>query len=143
MMTHGISICRREIIADMAAKRPDIVYLGANRRRINMNGLGIELVHGDILRDGRKDFGMGKYIRSIPQEEQPQIIHCGHTHYNPLHNMVFGVECFRTSAFLRNNPYYRSRGYEATSPQIYIVDVYFDDDGKVKKITSKRKIIDK
>lgn len=131
----------KEIIRDFSERRDDLVYLGANRRRIVIGNLTVDLVHGNILQDGSTDFKVGVYIRNIPENERPNIVHLGHMH-TPYYNDIYDVSCVRTGALMHSTPYHKSKGY-SSDISFYFVDVYFDDDGKVKKIKRKKESLDK
>ncbi|MBQ6282195.1 MAG: metallophosphoesterase family protein [Bacilli bacterium] len=131
----------KEILKDFSERRDDVIYLGANRRKIAIGNLIIDLVHGNTLQNGSIDFKAGLYIRNIPENERPNIVHLGHMH-TPYHNDIYGVLCVRTGALMHLSPYHKSKGYNSHI-SFYFVDVYFDDDGKVKKIKHKKESLDK
>ena len=132
-------LLHKEILSDLSKKREDIIYLGPNRRRIAINGLTIDLLHGDILQNGKKNFTIGMYIRNIDEEKRPVIIHHGHTHYGSYNN-IYGVRCYRTAAIMHASPYILSKGYK-NPMSFYFVDIDFDDNGKVKKIKHRKECV--
>lgn len=67
----------REIIEDISKNRSDIVYLG-RRRTVNINGLKIEILHGDFDPVTNSWFRASKYLRCIG--DRPHILHAGHKH---------------------------------------------------------------
>ncbi len=134
-------LVNKEILKDLSLKRDDIVYLGANRRKIMMNGLVIDLVHGDLLKDGSYGFKIGRYLRELDESDRPNIIHYGHKHSSSF-NLINGIYCYKTPALMYASPYHRSKGY-GNNIGMYFLDVYFDDDGKVKKIKHKKESLDK
>lgn len=135
------ALVNREILEDLSLKRDDIVYLGPNRRRIIIDGVVIDLLHGDVFPDGSYEFKIGKYLSELSEFDRPNIVHYGHKHSSSF-NVINGIYCYKTPALMYASAYHKSKGY-GNNLSMYFVDIYFDDNGKVKKIRHKKESLDK
>lgn len=125
----------KEIIKDISKERKDIVYLGPSKRIIYIDGLKINVLHGRFKQEGKVK-SVKTLIDIIPEEKRPHFIHLGHYHTS-LADTYEGVQFFRTSSLVRESPYNMNRMH-INEQSIYWIDVYFDDDGKVDKITHEK-----
>lgn len=125
----------KEPIKDVADKRDDMVYLGASKRVVLINGLRVNVLHGRFPKHSTED--IYTYIDDIPTRYKPDIVHAGHYHTGK-HSIYDGVEVFRSGSFMKAKPREVEKGQRSDN-STYFVDVYYDDDGNVAEITHEKK----
>lgn len=130
----------KEIISDISKNRNDIVYLGGNRRLVNINGLKIQIMHGDV--DPNKYwFREAKYLASIPTEERPHILHVGHRH-SSRYDIINSTHSVR-SASITNRIEYPGNTSFKNEKTMYWANIYFDDNGMPAEINVEKESFSK
>ena len=117
-------ITGREIIEDISDKRRDIVYLG-RRRIVNINGLKIQILHGDYDPITNSWFKATKYLRSI--EERPNIIHLGHKHISN-YDVYNGTHIVRSATIMERTPVLEINGMK-NEKSMFFANITFDNNG--------------
>ena len=121
-------INNKEIIRDISKERDDIVYLGALYRNIDLANIKIQIVHGDINPITGRKLKQPGYVLGL--KEMPDIMHFGHIHKH-LYEVIKKTECFRTSSLCE------PRDERDIERIIFWLNIYKDDNGKIKKIDKK------
>lgn len=121
-------INNKEIIRDISKERDDIVYLGALYRNIDLANIKIQIVHGDINPITGRKLKQPGYVFGL--KEMPDIMHFGHIHKH-LYEVIKKTECFRTSSLCE------PRDERDIERIIFWLNIYKDDNGKIKKIDKK------
>jgi len=127
-------ITGREIIKDISKERDDIVYLGSSRRFVNINGLLVNVLHGQFNRYNPIN-NIYEYVNNLPVDRKPHIMHSGHYH-NGKYVLYDGVEMFRSGAYMKTSPHDIAQGLRPFNTT-FMVDVYFDDNGNVVEVKHK------
>ena len=124
----------KEIISDIESSRSDIVYLGGNRRVVSINGLSIQIMHGDFNPITNDWFRERKYLNQITKK--PHILHTGHRHTS-YYNVFDDTHSVRTSSIMEE--IIRPDGrFVKNDKSVYFADIYFDDDANPEKIDIKK-----
>lgn len=126
----------KEIIKDIASKRDDIEYLGSSRRIIDINGLRINVLHGKF-KDTNRINNIYSYLDNIPRDKKPDIVHSGHYHTGKYEEHD-GIKMYRSGAIMDQTSHDKERRH-TPEKSMYVVDVYYDDDGNVAEITHEKK----
>ena len=116
----------KEIIDDISKERSDIVYLG-RKRRIDINGLKIDILHGDVDIQTNSRFRASRYLRNIRLEERPHILHCAHKHVSN-YGLIDNTHIVRSGCFMNVN-YSSNKCNLKNDKTMYFADIYFDDNG--------------
>lgn len=124
----------REIIEDISKKRNDIVYLG--RRRVNINGLKIQILHGDFDPITNSWFRATKYLKSI-ESDIPHILHTGHKHISN-YNVFNGTHIVRSATIMERNLALETNGV-VNQKAMYFADITLDDNGNPVEFNFERK----
>lgn len=130
-----------EIISDISNERSDIVYLGGNGRMVFINGLKIQILHGDFDRVNRCFFREKKYLKSVHGKEKPHILHTGHKHISK--SAIMDGTYFLRSGTIRNAPINRDSKVIKNEKAMFFADIYFNDDGLPENIRVKKRSFSK
>lgn len=125
-----------EIISDISSERSDLVYLGGNGRMVFINGLKLQILHGDYDIINRRFFNEKRYLKSIPGKEKPHILHTGHKHISK--SAIIDGTYFLRSGTIRNAPINRDSKVIKNEKAMFFADIYFDDDGLPENIMVKK-----
>lgn len=126
-----------EIISDISKIRRDLVYLGGNGRLVLINGLKLQILHGDYDRVNRCFFREKKYLESVPAEEKPHILHTGHKHISNFAR-IGNTYSIRTGTIINDSIYKDSKRIK-NDRSMFFADIYFDDDGLPENIMVKKR----
>ena len=130
-----------EIISDISNERSDIVYLGGNGRMVFINGLKIQILHGDFDIVNRQFFREKKYLKSVYGKEKPHILHTGHKHISK--SAIMDGTYFLRSGTIRNAPTNRDSKVIKNEKSMFFADIYFNDDGLPENIMVKKRSFSK
>lgn len=114
----------KEIIEDISEKRGDIIYLG-RRRIVNINGLKIQILHGDFDPITNSWFKGTKYLRSI--ESSPHILHIGHKHISNYETFN-STHIVRSATIIDTTPRLKVNGLKSEKSMFW-GDITLDDNG--------------
>ena len=117
-------ITGREIIEDISKERSDIVYLG-RRRIVNINGLKIQILHGDFDPITNSYLKTTRYLKSI--ENRPHILHTGHKHISN-YDVFNGTHMVRAGAIMQRTPILEIKGMK-NEKSMYFADITLDNNG--------------
>ena len=126
----------KDIVKDVSFKRDDIVYLGGNRRNINIGNVRLFLIHGNSYESISDRFRAQKYLSKTLIK--PDIIHAGHIH-SAMYNKYGNTYYFRNSCLMNPNKRAKEIGYKGDK-SVFFVDLYLDDNGNLDKIKYKRQV---
>lgn len=130
-----------EIIKDISKERSDIVYLGGNRRLVTINGLKIQILHGNFDPITNSWFRCQKYLFSLPIEERPHILHLGHKHTS-CYTRIGKTHSVRSGTIM-NNPIHKEEAKIKNEKAMYFADISFDDDGLPAEICIEKQSLRK
>jgi len=114
----------REIIEDISDERSDIVYLG-RRRKININGLKIQILHGDFDPITNSWFKAPIYLKSI--DERPHILHSGHKHIS-TYSIFDSTHIVRSATIMNRTPRLKANDLK-NEKSMFFADITLDNDG--------------
>lgn len=127
----------KEIIGDISKERKDIIYLG-RKRRIHINGLKIDILHGDVDLSTNSGFRPTRYLRNIPKEDRPHILHCGHKHVSN-YGEYEDTKIIRAGCFVGTSVNCKKKICNPKNDEsVYFADIYFDDNGLPEDFTFKK-----
>lgn len=130
-----------EIISDISNERSDIVYLGGNGRMVFINGLKLQILHGDFDVINGCFFREKKYLKSVHGKEKPHILHTGHKHISNF-SRIGNTYSIRTGT-IRNVPIDKGSKVIKNDKSMFFLDIYFDDDGLPENIMVKKRSFNK
>jgi UDP-2,3-diacylglucosamine pyrophosphatase LpxH len=133
---HDASIMKRsghDIGKDIAAARPDMIYLGFDCAVVNLTpNCTLELRHPWDGTSYAISYKPQKMIDAIPGGEKPNIMAIGHYH-KAEYICYRNVHCFQAGTFCAQTPFMRGKGISAMMGG-WIVDVTVAKDGSVLSI---------
>jgi len=117
----------REIISDISSGRSDIIYLGGDRRLVNINGLKIQIMHGNYDPITNGHYNISKYIKQIPILERPHILHFGHKHTS--YYDIRGNTHLVRSGSIMNNLAIKDLAKIKNEKAMFFADINLDNNG--------------
>lgn len=129
----------REIIEDISDERKDIVYLG-RRRIVNINGLKIQILHGDFDPITNSRFKATKYLKTI-EEDIPHILHTGHKHISN-YDVFNGTHMVRGGAITQRISILETKGI-INEKTMYFADITLDNEGNPVEYNFEKKSFSK
>lgn len=121
----------------IAMKRPDMIYLGPNERRIMLTpNCRVDLCHpDDRMNQYSMSYAVQRFIESLDGGDKPNILFCGHYH-KTLQIFYRNIHAFLVPAMQQQTPFLRGKRI-SVSLGFYIITVKVDKEGTVKSVLSE------
>ena len=113
----------------------------AQSSKLFINGLKIQILHGNYDIVNRQFFREKKYIKSIPGKEKPHILHTGHKHISKFDN-INGTYFLRSGTMI-NDLIFKETKKIRNEKAMFFADIYFNDDGLPENIMVKKRSFSK
>jgi len=125
-----------DIGAQIAAKRPDMKYLGQNNARILLTpNCILELNHPLDGAAYALSYSLQKYIDSMTGGEKPNILLNGH-HHKAMYLWYRNIHAFECGCLQNQTPFMRGKRISAHIGG-WIIEVHVDSDGSVTRCKSE------
>lgn len=133
---HDASLYKRagmDVGKAIAAKRPDMVYLGRDCAVVNLTDkCTLELRHPWDGTAYALSYKPQKIIEAMDADSKPNILAIGH--YHKVEYLFYrNVHCFQTGCFQSQTPFTRGKGISVHMGG-WIVEVRVDADGSIQEI---------
>lgn len=123
------------VVRQIAKERADIVYLGEDAAYLTLGPLRAYILHPDGGGAYAKSYKPQKIAESLPVEKDVRLLLLGHYHvwgqFKERRTHAFSLPCFQSQ--------YSWLARKGLHPDIggLILDLYLDDDGNLRRVTTE------
>jgi len=114
------------IVQDICDSLENLHYLGSDYANIDIDGIKLELFHGEDSAMGYSvDYRIKKYVEALPGCSKPNILFFGHCH-KMMYIFLRNIHCFSGGALSEQSDWMRSKKIE-NIPGFFIIDLVIGD----------------
>ena len=127
----------RDICFEVAQRRNDIIYLGADSADVNLGGIKLRIYHGYGKRRKTILERTKKYYDSICLEERPDILQMGHIHHS-FYTTFDNTHIFQTASLTDQLPFVGNNAF-GLERSCWFVQIEYDEFGNVISVIPELK----
>lgn len=118
------------MVKDLSRELDNVVFLGHDQARLNVNGLDIMMHHGEDGATYAISYRLQKIVESLPADDHPDVLLVGHSH-DQAHVDYMGIEVVSGGCVQLQTPFMRGKRLKA-APGFTFIEVVHEA-GEIKR----------